>query len=86
MVAPADNFDRITASPDIMQGKPCVRGMRITVGLVVNLVANGMTTQQILAEYPNLEEDDVRQCLKYAAALVEERTIDLRGTHRAVPG
>ena len=60
-------FDRITANPDILGGKACVRGMRISVALVVNLVANGMSTTQIIEEYPDLEQDDVRQALQYAA-------------------
>jgi uncharacterized protein (DUF433 family) len=65
-------FDRITFDPRIMGGRACVRGMRITVGLLVNLVANGMSTEEILAEYPDLEVDDVRQALHYAAALANE--------------
>ena len=60
-------FDRITANPDILGGKACVRGMRISVALVVNLVANGMSTTQIIKEYPDLQQDDVRQALQYAA-------------------
>ena len=65
-------FDRITFDPRIMGGRACVRGMRITVGLLVNLVANGMRTEEILAEYPDLEVEDVRQALQYAAALANE--------------
>jgi uncharacterized protein (DUF433 family) len=60
-------FDRITFDPNILGGKACIRGMRISVSLVVNLFANGMTLEEILAEYPNLEEQDVTQALKYAA-------------------
>jgi uncharacterized protein (DUF433 family) len=60
-------FDRITSDPNILGGKACVRGMRISVSLVVNLVANGMTVEEILDEYPDLEADDVRQALRYAA-------------------
>jgi uncharacterized protein (DUF433 family) len=58
-------LDRITVDPQVMGGRPCVRGLRITAGLVVNLVANGMATAEILAEYPALEEEDIRQCLHY---------------------
>ena len=65
-------FDRITFDPQVMGGRACIRGMRITVALILNLVANGMTTQQILAEYPYLEEEDVRQALQYAAWLADE--------------
>lgn len=59
-------WGRITVAPNMMQGKPCVRHMRITVSLVINLVANGMTTEEILAEYPDLEAEDIRESLQYA--------------------
>lgn len=67
------NLDRITIDPQIMQGKPCIRGMRITVALVVNLVASAMPIPEILRNYPDLEEEDIRQCLRYAASLAEDR-------------
>jgi uncharacterized protein (DUF433 family) len=60
-------LDRITADPAILGGKACIRGMRIAVSLVVNLVANGMSFEQIIAEYPDLEVEDIRQALHYAA-------------------
>ena len=60
-------FDRITADPDILGGKACIRGMRISVSLVVNLVANGMDVDEIIEDYPDLEPEDVRQALQYAA-------------------
>lgn len=60
-------FDRITSDPNILGGKACIRGMRISVSLVVNLVANGMTIKEILDEYPDLEAKDVQQALRYAA-------------------
>ena len=60
-------FDRITADPDIMGGKACIRGMRISVSLIVNLVANGMTTAEIIDDYPDIEPEDVRQALQYAS-------------------
>ncbi len=60
-------FDRITADPDILGGRACIRGMRISVALVVNLVANNMSTDQIIAEYPDLEPEDIRQALRYVA-------------------
>lgn len=66
------SLDRITFSPEVMGGRACIRGMRITVSLVVNLVANGMTTAEILLEYPDLEAEDVKQALIYAAALAGE--------------
>lgn len=59
-------FDRITFDPDIMGGRACVRGMRITVALVLNLVANGMTPKEIIRAYPYLEPEDIRQALCYA--------------------
>ena len=59
-------FDRITCDPAVMGGRACVRGMRMTVSLVVNLVANGMSTQDIVREYPELEAEDIRQALQYA--------------------
>lgn len=60
-------LDRITFDPDILGGRACIRGMRISVSLIVNLVADGMTAPQIVVEYPDLEEEDVAQALKYAA-------------------
>jgi uncharacterized protein (DUF433 family) len=65
-------FERITFDPHVMGGKACIRGLRLTVSLVVNLVANGMSHQEIIESYPYLELDDVRQALKYAAWLAEE--------------
>jgi uncharacterized protein (DUF433 family) len=66
------DLDRITRNPDVMGGKPCVRGMRVTVGMVVGLVATGHSFSEILAAYPYLEEEDIRQALAYAAWRVEE--------------
>jgi uncharacterized protein (DUF433 family) len=65
-------FDRITFNPTLMGGRACVRGMRITVALIVNLVANGMSTEEIIREYPDLESEDIRQSLQYASALANE--------------
>jgi len=65
-------FDRITFDSEVMGGRACIRGMRITVALVVNLVANGMSTEDILREYPDLEGEDIRQSLQYASALANE--------------
>ena len=59
-------FDRITFNPNIMGGRACIRGMRITVALVLNLVANGMTPKEIIRAYPYLEPEDIRQALCYA--------------------
>jgi uncharacterized protein (DUF433 family) len=65
-------YDRITFDPKILGGRACIRGMRISVSLLVNLVANGMSVEQILKEYPLLEADDIRQALQYAAVLANE--------------
>lgn len=65
-------FERITFNPEIMGGRACIRGMRITVALIVNLVANGMTVDEIVHEYPDLQPDDVRASLEYASALASE--------------
>ena len=65
-------FDRITFSPDVMGGKACIRGMRVTVSLVLNLVANGMTTEEICQAYPYLDPEDIKQALQYAAWIAEE--------------
>jgi len=73
-------FDRITFDPRVMGGRACIRGMRITVSLVVNLVANGMKTEEIFREYPDLEEEDIHQALQYAAALANEEIHPLRGS------
>ena len=65
-------FERITFDPAVMGGRACIRGMRMTVSLVVNLVANGMSTEDIVREYPDLETEDIRQALQYASALANE--------------
>jgi uncharacterized protein (DUF433 family) len=65
-------FDRITFDPYIMGGKACIRGMRVTVSLVLNLVANGMSAEEIIEAYPYLEQEDIRQALQYAAWLAQE--------------
>lgn len=65
-------FDRVTFDPDILGGKACIRGMRISVSLVVNLVANGMTASEIIEEYPDLEPEDIQQALQYAAWAAED--------------
>ncbi len=66
------HLDRITRDPDTMYGKPCIRGLRVTVGTIVGLVAVGRSSTEILAAYPYLEDDDIRQALAYAAYRVEE--------------
>jgi len=70
-------LDRITADPAVMGGKPCIRGQRVTVGMIIGLVASGKTTEQILALYPYLESEDVTQALRYAAWRAEEIELPL---------
>ena len=70
-------FERITVDPAQMGGVPCVRGLRIPVATVLRLLAGGLTEQAILAEYPDLELEDIRECLRYAAASVLERELPL---------
>jgi uncharacterized protein (DUF433 family) len=65
-------FDRITFNSNTMGGRATIRGMRVTVSLIVNLVANGMSTKEIIEAYPYLEPEDIRQALHYAAWLAEE--------------
>ena len=66
-------LDRITRDPQVMGGKPCIRGMRVTVGTVVGLVAAGRSNAEILAAYPYLETEDIRQALAYATPRSELR-------------
>lgn len=69
---------RITRDPDFMGGKPCIRGMRVTVGTVVGLVAAGRTVHEILQAYPYLEAADISEALSYAAWRAEEVEVPLR--------
>lgn len=70
-------FERVTVDPAQMGGVPCIRGLRIPVTTVVGLVAQGMTEPRIVEEYPDLEVEDIRQALAYAAAAVDERQLPL---------
>ena len=70
-------LDRITQEPDVMGGKPCIRGMRVTVGMIVGQIAAGHSSEEILADYPYLEREDILQALRYAAWRSEEREITL---------
>ena len=70
-------FDRITLDPAMMGGKPCIRGQRVTVGMVLGLLAAHRSTQEILKAYPYLEAEDIDQCLAYAAWRMEERDLPL---------
>ena len=70
-------LDRITQNPEVMGGKPCIRGMRVTVGMIVGQVGAGRSLDQLLADYPYLEREDILQALRYAAWRAEEREITL---------
>lgn len=72
-----EKFDRISFDPNIMGGKPTIRGMRITVGTIVGLVASGHSTEKILELYPYLEEKDITQALQYAAWRADELELPL---------
>ncbi|MGA7463008.1 MAG: DUF433 domain-containing protein [Candidatus Korobacteraceae bacterium] len=71
-------IDRITIDPAVMGGKPCIRGMRVTVGTIVGMLAEGHSRAEILKLYPYLEAEDITQALSYAALRSEEREIDLK--------
>lgn len=70
-------LDRITRNPAVMGGKPCIRGMRVTVGAIVGLVASGRTFEEVLTAYPYLEEEDIRQAFAYAAWRAQEIELPL---------
>ena len=65
-------FDRITFDPKVMGGRACIRGMRIPVSVIVGQVAHGASIQEILEGYPDLQEDDIKQAMQYAAWLTQE--------------
>lgn len=71
------NLTRITFNPNVMGGKPCIRGLRVTVGMIIGLIASGYSSADILKAYPYLEEDDIREALSYAAWRVEEIELPL---------
>ena len=70
-------LDRITQEPGVMGGKACIRGLRVTVGMLVGQVGAGHSVDEVLADYPYLEREDVMQALRYAAWRTEEREIEL---------
>lgn len=71
-------LERITFDPDVMGGKPCIRGLRVTVGTVLGLLAAGHSEERILEAYPYLEPEDIREALEYATWRVEEQEVPLR--------
>ena len=72
------NLDRIEVSPDVMGGKPCIRGTRVTVGTIVGLLSKGHLQEEILKLYPYLKQEDISQALGYAAWRSEEREVQLK--------
>jgi uncharacterized protein (DUF433 family) len=72
-----EQFDRITLSPDMMGGKACIRGQRVTVSMIVGQIGAGQTIEDLLEDYPYLEREDVYQALRYAAWRTEEREVKL---------
>lgn len=72
---PATNFERITVNPNQMGGVPCIRGLRIPVATVLRMLAGGMKEQEILADYPDLHVEDIRECLRFAAVSAMEREL-----------
>jgi uncharacterized protein (DUF433 family) len=74
-----NGLTRITMDPAVMGGKPCIRGMRVTVGTVVGLLASGRSVAEVLGAYPYLQEPDIREALAYAAWRSDERDIPLAG-------
>lgn len=71
------SLDRITQHTDMMGGKACIRGMRVTVGMIVGQIGGGSSIDELLAEYPYLEREDILQALRYAAWRAEERELVL---------
>ena len=72
-------LDRITTDPTVMGGRACIRGLRVTVGMVVGQIGAGQTIDELLADCPYLEREDILQALRYAAWLAEEREVVLAG-------
>ena len=72
-----ENFDRITQNPAVMGGKPCIRGMRVTVGMIVGQIGEGISNEELLSAYPYLEKEDIMQALRYAAALSQWHEVAL---------
>jgi len=73
-------FSRITIDPHVMAGVPCIRGLRMPVATVLRMVAEGMSTEQILAEHPDLEREDIQEALRFAAEAMRERELPRTGS------
>jgi len=70
-------LERITVDPEVMGGQPCIRGLRIPVSLIIKLIASGRTNKEILEDYPELKEEDIKQSLEYAAWTVSEKILPM---------
>jgi uncharacterized protein (DUF433 family) len=68
-------LERISLDPDVCHGKPCIRGMRYPVEMLLDLLSSGMSTEEILADYPSLEAEDIQACLLYASKLMKVKSI-----------
>jgi uncharacterized protein (DUF433 family) len=74
------DFPRITQNPAVMGGKPCIRGLRVTVGMIVGQIGAGRSIDDLLADYPYLEREDILEALRYAAWRAQERVVALTET------
>ena len=72
-----NEFLRVTQNPAVMGGKPCIRGLRVTVGMIVEQIGAGRSIEEVLADYPYLQREDILEALRYAAWRAEEREIEL---------
>ena len=72
-----ETLDRITTNPEVMGGKPCIRGLRVTVGMIVAQIGAGRTIEELLADYPYLDREDILEALRYAAWRAQEREVEL---------
>jgi uncharacterized protein (DUF433 family) len=72
-----EEFDRITRNPAVMGGKACIRGMRVTVGMILGQIGAGHSIEELLASYPYLDREDILQAIRYGARLAQEREVEL---------
>jgi uncharacterized protein (DUF433 family) len=79
MMAAVSDFERITQDPEVMGGKPCIRGMRMTVGMIVGQIGAGRSVEELLTDYPYLEREDILEAIRYAAWRAQEREVALNG-------
>ncbi len=74
-------FPRITRNPKVMGGKPCIRGMRVTVGMIAGQIGSGATIEEMLSDFPYLEREDILEAIRYAGAIASDREIDVAGAN-----